>query len=587
MMRTPRSSVVGFPFAPTGILLYDDGTKPKGVEQESSVPTMPGSPQATPVVDLSGRTFDDYRILRRLGAGGMGQVYLAEQISLKRRVALKILKAELAADPTALERFKREAEAVARVTHANIVQVYAIGAADGVHYMALEYVEGRNLRDHVARKGPPDALLALSLMRQVAGALQRAAELGIIHRDIKPENILLTRKGEVKVADFGLSLALGAGQSALNLTQSGVTMGTPLYMSPEQVEGKPLDPRTDIYSFGVSCYHMLAGQPPFRGQTAFEVALQHVRTEPEPLASVRPDLPAELCAVVHKMMAKKPDDRYQSCGELLADLARLREGLNIRNADGVVTQRLAVSGSMPLALSDSGAQSEAEGRVTGIVPATSTAAPLKRPPRRWLPWAVAGSILLAATGGAAVGWVRLHTGTKAAAAQAATEPAEPRPSPSEAEREKFLQTAVQQYLKPSGATQQEINTQVRKEIDYAAELALFYLDRWKLTEADDLFKKLTVAGDNVPQYLKLGRLGHAIVLGLQDKPAESNKLFLEVAGKRDREKLLQAPWLRQNPKLQLWIARALDHNDANAPNQFPEELRPLQSPPPVPKGRGT
>src|SRR5262249_23917277 len=135
----------------------------------------------------------------------------------------------------------------------------------------------------VARRGPPDALMAIGIMRQVASALQRAGELGIIHRDIEPEYILLTRKGEVKVADFGLSLALASGQPTLNLTQSGMTMGTPLYMSPEQVEGKQVDPRTDIYSFGVTCYHMLCGQPPFRGQTAFEVALQHVRKEPDPL----------------------------------------------------------------------------------------------------------------------------------------------------------------------------------------------------------------------------------------------------------------------------------------------------------------
>src|SRR5207245_5049423 len=126
-------------------------------------------------------------------------------------------------------------------------QVYAFGEEAGLHYMALEYVEGRNLHDYILKKGPLELPLALSIMRQVAAALQRAGELGIVHRDIKPENILLTRRGEVKVADFGLSLAVAAGQPALNLTQSGVTMGTPLYMSPEQVEGKPLDPRTDIY----------------------------------------------------------------------------------------------------------------------------------------------------------------------------------------------------------------------------------------------------------------------------------------------------------------------------------------------------
>jgi serine/threonine-protein kinase len=536
----------------------------KGVEQQPAVSA----------VDLSGRTLGDYRVLRRLGAGGMGQVYLAEQVSLKRRVALKILKADLSADPVALQRFKREAEAVARISHANIVQVYQIDCADGIHYMALEYVEGHNLRDHVARKGPPDAPLALSIMRQVASALQRAGELGIVHRDIKPENILLTRKGEVKVADFGLSLAFGAGQPALNLTQTGVTMGTPLYMSPEQVEGKPLDPRTDIYSFGVTCYHVLSGQPPFRGQTAFEVALQHVRAEPEPLASRRPDLPPALCAIVHKMMAKRPEDRYQTCRELLADLLRLREALNNGEAGGGLTQPAALSESMALA-QESGQYPKAV--QTAEVPALPTGTAPARRSRRWLPWAVAGSILLAATGGAAVGWVRLQAARAPAGSQAAVDAPEPRPLLSEAERETFLKRAVQQYLKASGTTPQEIQGQVRKGLDNAVELALFYLDRWRLVEADDLFEKLTAAGGKVPQYLKLGKLGHAIILGLQDRPAESNDLFREAVG--DREKFSQTGWLRQNPKLQVWIARALDHNAANAPDQFPEKLKPLQSPP--------
>src|SRR5262249_10042284 len=161
--------------------------------------------------------------------------------------------------------------------------------------------------------------------RQVAAALLRAAELGIIHRDIKPENILLTKKGEVKVADFGLSRCLDG--EPLNLTRSGVAMGTPLYMSPEQIEGKPLDPRTDIYSFGVTCYHMLAGQPPFRGESAFDVALQHVKAMARPLQEVRPDLPPALCGIVHKMMGKDPAPRYQTPRDRLRDLARVREGL--------------------------------------------------------------------------------------------------------------------------------------------------------------------------------------------------------------------------------------------------------------------
>src|SRR5688572_28123816 len=159
----------------------------------SPAPTAPEA--AGPEPDLSGHTIADFRILRRLGQGGMGQVYLAEQISLKRNVALKFLKPDLAANETSLKRFKKEAESVAKATHANIVQIYAIQETGGLHFMALEYVEGKNLREHLEKKGTPDVLLGLRIMTQVLAGLQRASELGIVHRDIKPENILLTRKG--------------------------------------------------------------------------------------------------------------------------------------------------------------------------------------------------------------------------------------------------------------------------------------------------------------------------------------------------------------------------------------------------------
>ena len=187
--------------------------------------------------DLTGKKFGDFIILRSLGQGGMGQVFLAEQVSLKRNVALKFLKPELAANKTSLERFKREAEAIARVSHANIVHIHQIGEIEGMHFMALEYVEGKNLREFIEKKGPPDVKLGLRIMTQVAAALQQASELGIVHRDIKPENILINRKGEVKVTDFGLSRHF---KQDSNLTESRIAMGTPLYMSPEQVEGKPV-----------------------------------------------------------------------------------------------------------------------------------------------------------------------------------------------------------------------------------------------------------------------------------------------------------------------------------------------------------
>src|SRR4051812_30295619 len=279
--------------------------------------------------DLTGRTLGDYQVLRKLGAGGMGQVYLARQLSLKREVALKFLRTDLKDNVTALKRFQTEAHAVARLNHANIVHIYEIRERDGLWYMALEYVEGRNLRDYLARKGPPDLPVCLSIIRQVGSALQKAHEQGIVHRDVKPENILVTRKVEVKVTDFGLSRFFAADAQPVHLTQSGVTVGTPLYMSPEQVQGKPTDHRSDVYSFGVPCYHLLAGEPPFRGATAFDVAVKHVQEQPRPLAELRPDLPADLCAMVHKMMAKDPAERYQSVRDVLRDLAKVREGLSL------------------------------------------------------------------------------------------------------------------------------------------------------------------------------------------------------------------------------------------------------------------
>ncbi|MEI6687400.1 MAG: serine/threonine-protein kinase, partial [Planctomycetota bacterium] len=235
--------------------------------------------------DLGGKLIGDFKVLYKLGHGGMGQVFLAEQVSLKRKVALKILRSDLAEDSDSLQRFKKEAEAIAQVVHPCIVQVYAIGEAEGEHFMALEYVEGRNLKEYLALRGTLDIHSLVSVLRQVASALQRASELGIIHRDIKPENILLTRKGEVKVADFGLA-RFAALVQPLNLTQTGMTLGTPLYMAPEQVEGKQIDQRTDIYSLGVTAYHMIAGHPPYQGDTAVEVAFKHLRGEVELLETI-------------------------------------------------------------------------------------------------------------------------------------------------------------------------------------------------------------------------------------------------------------------------------------------------------------
>jgi len=279
--------------------------------------------------DLSGRRLGDYQFLRRLGRGGMAEVYLAEQLSLRRQVAIKVLRQNLASDESYVRRFHHEAQAAAKLVHANIVTIHEVGCVEGWHYIAQEYVPGQNLKQLLSRLGrgldPPQAV---TILRQVAAALGKAAEQNITHRDIKPENIMLASSGEVKVADFGLARVAQAGE-ALNLTQIGMTMGTPLYMSPEQVEGKEVDPRSDLYSLGVTSYHMLAGRPPFDGETALAVAVQHLKTEPNRLELVRPDLPEGLCRIVHKLLAKQPKDRYQKAVELLKDL----KGLSIPGLD--------------------------------------------------------------------------------------------------------------------------------------------------------------------------------------------------------------------------------------------------------------
>lgn len=279
-------------------------------------------PAAADDADLSGRTLGDFRLLRRLGRGAMAEVYLAEQQKLRRSVAIKVLKSTLAGDANYVQRFQNEARAAAALVHANIVQIYEVGMTDGVHYIAQEYVQGLNLREWMERNGRPDSKAAIAILRQTAAALHKAAQAGIVHRDIKPENILLSKTGEVKVADFGLA-RITREDDVLHLTQVGITMGTPLYMSPEQVEGKPLDPRSDLYSFGVMSYHLLGGSPPFTGETALAVAVQHLNNQPRRLDELRPDLLPGLCRIVHRLMEKKPEQRFASAGDVLRELRAL------------------------------------------------------------------------------------------------------------------------------------------------------------------------------------------------------------------------------------------------------------------------
>jgi serine/threonine protein kinase len=277
--------------------------------------------------DLSHLRIGEFLLLRRLGSGGMADVYLAEQTSLGRQVAVKVLKNDAtvgASTPEVLlKRFEQEARAAGGLSHPNIVQVITTGRENDVSYIVQEYVPGLNLSQWMRKHGAPEYGIGLQWMLQITAALRAAGEAGVVHRDVKPENIMVTRTNTVKVTDFGLAQLNQPATPRMNLTQAGTTMGTPWYMSPEQIQGEKLDARSDQYSFGVTCYHMFSGQPPFPGKNAVTVAVQHLKEEPPPLQSRRADLPRELCDVIHRMIKKSPADRFQTADELESALQRL------------------------------------------------------------------------------------------------------------------------------------------------------------------------------------------------------------------------------------------------------------------------
>ena len=247
----------------------------------------------------------------------MADVYLAEQKSLGRPVALKVLRPETTRHAGSVERFEREARAAASLVHGNIVQIHEVACIAGVHFLAEEYVAGPSLKAWLAERGPLDARQALAVLGQVGAALARAARQGIVHRDIKPENLLVTPAGEVKVADFGLARVL---TDERELTQHGMTLGTPLYMSPEQGQGSAVDARSDLYSLGASVYHLLTGRPPFDGPTAVSVVMAHIQEPLVPVAQVRPDIPAAVSGIVERLLAKRPADRYATPDDLVHEV---------------------------------------------------------------------------------------------------------------------------------------------------------------------------------------------------------------------------------------------------------------------------
>ena len=345
-----------------------------------------------------------YRILRKLGSGGMANVYLAEDEDLGRRVAIKILNERYAHDELFNERFRREAKSAAALSHPNIVSIYDRGEADGTPYIAMEVIEGRSLKELILTRGPLPIGQAIDYAKQILGALRFAHRHGIIHRDIKPHNILLGNENRLKVTDFGIARA-GASQ----MTEVGSIMGTAQYLSPEQARGAPVAAASDVYSLGIVLYEMLTGQVPFNGDTAVEIAMKHLNEAPKPPSALRPEVTRELDQVILRALAKTPEDRYQTADELQEDLDRVEAGLPLSRETATAATAV-LSGVRPTQAT----------QVLSAPPTTPVprqpVAPRRPPPpypprydreepprrrRRWLPWLIV-LLLLAATGFA--GW---------------------------------------------------------------------------------------------------------------------------------------------------------------------------------------
>ena len=270
-----------------------------------------------------------YELGRRIGRGGMAEVFVARDRLLDRPVAVKILFAEYAKDPLFVERFRREAMSAASLNHPNIVGVYDWGQVDTTYYIAMEFVQGRTLADILAKHERLSVLQACDIALDIAAALSSAHAAGVAHRDIKPANIIVSATGHVKVADFGIARAIGAAIEQ-GLTQTGAVMGTATYFSPEQAQGAQPDPRSDLYSLGVIMYEMLAGEPPFTGENAISIAYKQVHNVPVSLRSMNPELAPAFSAIVMKCLAKDPNRRYATALALADDLRRFIDGKEVR-----------------------------------------------------------------------------------------------------------------------------------------------------------------------------------------------------------------------------------------------------------------
>jgi serine/threonine protein kinase len=274
--------------------------------------------------DLPFEQLGPYHVVRRIGRGGMGDVYLGYDETLERFAAIKVLLPALTCDEASVRRFAAEAAAMAQINHPNIVPVYSIGEENGRHFFAMQYVAGESLAEQLSRRGRLGVDETVDVLRQCLEGLEVAHAQGLIHRDIKPGNILLDRNsGRALLVDFGLVHRLNSDR---RVTVAGMIMGTVDYIAPEQATGRPVDARADLYALGVLTYQMLSGEMPYRGDTPTAVIYQHAHEEPIPLSATASNVPAPLCHIVMRMMARRPEDRYQNCAEALTDLRAFCDG---------------------------------------------------------------------------------------------------------------------------------------------------------------------------------------------------------------------------------------------------------------------